>query len=248
MTTTLTKRLLIVDDHEVIRTGIRVLLRGTEFEVAAEADSAEAALQWIERAVTRSVPELTASHAGFGSSTATIEAPRHVEKVPAFLPDAVLLDIRLSKADGLNCLGRIKLDYPELPIVLYSAYDNPTYIARAVALGASGYVLKSAPRDRLIETLRVAVDGKSAWRKEELRRVTGALATPRLNQDIEVPLTHRESEVLRQMALGLTNKEIAKLLGISYETVKEHVQHILRKVGVSDRTQAAVWAVRNDLL
>ena len=90
--------------------------------------------------------------------------------------------------------------------------------------------------------------GEAAWTREELRRVTGALATPRIVSDVEVPLTQRESEVLRQLANGLTNKEIALALGISYETVKEHVQHILRKIGVSDRTQAAVWAVRKGLV
>ena len=78
--------------------------------------------------------------------------------------------------------------------------------------------------------------------------MTGALATPRLAADVEAPLTQRESEVLRQLALGLTNKEIAQALKISYETVKEHVQHVLRKIGVTDRTQAAVWAVRRDLV
>ena len=77
--------------------------------------------------------------------------------------------------------------------------------------------------------------------------MTGALATPRLAADVEVPLTQREGEVLRQMAEGLTNKQIAEALHISYETVKEHVQHILRKIGVKDRTQAAVWAVRKGL-
>ncbi|MEM1224398.1 MAG: response regulator transcription factor [Planctomycetota bacterium] len=163
-------------------------------------------------------------------------------------PDVVLLDIRMEGGDGLNTLGRLKLDHADLPVMLFSAYDNPTYIARAVALGASGYVLKSAPVERLIEALNLAFDGQQSWTREELRRVTGALATPRMNQDIDVPLTQRESEVLRQMALGLTNKEIAKMLGISYETVKEHVQHILRKLGVSDRTQAAVWAVRKNLV
>ena len=208
------KRLLVVDDHEVIRLGVRVLLEGTDIEVSDEASS----------------------------------SPEAIEKIGRDQPDAVLLDIRMTGGDGLNCLGRIKLDYPDLPIVLYSAYDNPTYIARAVALGASGYLLKNASRERLITALQKAFAGEQAFTKEELRRVTGALATPRLNQDIEVPLTQRESEVLRQMAQGLTNKEIAKLLGISYETVKEHVQHILRKVGVSDRTQAAVWAVRRNLV
>ena len=72
--------------------------------------------------------------------------------------------------------------------------------------------------------------------------------TPRVPLDVEAPLTRRENEVLKQLAFGLTNKEIARALGISYETVKEHVQHILRKVGVSDRTQAAVWAVRKGLV
>jgi DNA-binding NarL/FixJ family response regulator len=175
-------------------------------------------------------------------------ATEAIKAVNNRLPDVVLLDIRMDGGDGLNTLGRLKLDFPDLPIVIFSAYDNPTYIARAVALGAAGFVMKNAPRERLLEAIRKAASGDSAWTREELRRVTGALAAPRLTGDIEVPLTQRESEVLRQMALGLTNKEIAKMLGISYETVKEHVQHILRKIGVTDRTQAAVWAVRKNLV
>lgn len=163
-------------------------------------------------------------------------------------PTCVLLDVRMQKGDGLHCLGRLKLDYPDLPIVMFSTYDNPTYVARAVALGAAGYILKNDGKERLIDAIQTAARGESAWTREELRRVTGALATPRVVSDVEVPLTQRESEVLRQLANGLTNKEIALALGISYETVKEHVQHILRKIGVSDRTQAAVWAVRKGLV
>jgi DNA-binding NarL/FixJ family response regulator len=109
-------------------------------------------------------------------------------------------------------------------------------------------MLKGASREELLKAIRSAAAGENSWTRDELRRVTGALATPRLNADVEVPLTQRESEVLRQLALGLTNKEIALALHISYETVKEHVQHILRKIGVSDRTQAAVWAVRKGLV
>ena len=210
----LAKRLLVVDDHEIIRLGLRLMLQGVDLQIVGEATNA----------------------------TEAIEAVQNLQ------PNVVLMDIRMEGGDGLNTLGRMKLDNPDLPIVLYSAYDNPTYIARAVALGASGDVLKSAPRERLHEALLTAASGESAWTREELRRVTGALASPRLCQDFEVPLTQRVSEVLRQMALGLTNKEIAKMLGISYETVKEHVQHILRKIGVSDRTQAAVWAVRKNLV
>lgn len=210
----MTISLLVADDHQVVRLGLRNILEGTGVSVTAEATTGEEVLQ----------------------------------KVAAEKPDVVLMDVRMPRGDGLHVLGRLKLDFPTLPIILFSSYDNPTYIARAVALGAAAYVLKHDSRERLLETIQLAVRGESAWTREELRRVTGALATPRVVSDVEVPLTQRESEVLRQLANGLTNKEIALSLGISYETVKEHVQHILRKIGVSDRTQAAVWAVRKGLV
>ena len=163
-------------------------------------------------------------------------------------PNIVLLDVRMPDGDGLNCLARIKLDAPEIPVVMFSTYDNPTYVARAVALGAAGYLSKCAAREQIIEAIHAAANGGSLWSRDELRRVTGALAMPRTGIEVDIPLTKRESEVLKQLAFGLTNKEIAQALGISYETVKEHVQHILRKIGVNDRTQAAVWAVRKDLV
>ncbi|HLA84293.1 MAG TPA: response regulator transcription factor [Thermoguttaceae bacterium] len=207
-------RVLIADDHEVVRFGLKTLLANTDIEVVAEVSTGEAAIRY---ALDND-------------------------------PDLVLMDIRMPGGDGLTALGRIKLEKPEMPILMLSTFDNPTYIARSVALGASGYLLKGCSRDELIKAIQSAAAGESAWTRDELRRVTGALATPRLTADIEVPLTQRESEVLRQLAYGLTNKEIAQALHISYETVKEHVQHILRKIGVSDRTQAAVWAVRKELV
>jgi len=207
-------KVLIADDHEVVRSGLKTLLANTDIEIAAEVATGEAAVKWAL----------------------------------AHKPDLVLLDIRMPEGDGLTALGRIKLDKPEMPVLMLSTFDNPTYIARAVALGASGYVLKSCTRDHLLQAIRTTASGESAWTRDELRRVTGALATPRLAADVEVPLTQRESEVLKQLAMGLTNKEIANTLHLSYETVKEHVQHILRKIGVSDRTQAAVWAVRKQLV
>jgi DNA-binding NarL/FixJ family response regulator len=207
-------KLLIADDHEVVRCGLRSLMAGTDVEIVGEATTGEQAIQMAL----------------------------------AGKPDVVLLDIRMPGGDGLNVLGRLKLESPGIAVLMLSTYDNPTYVARAVALGAAGYVLKGIDREGLLDAIRKVAAGESAWTRDELRRVTGALATPRLNADVEVPLTQRESEVLRQLALGLTNKEIAQALHISYETVKEHVQHILRKVGVSDRTQAAVWAVRKGLV
>ena len=206
--------LLIVDDHEVVRLGLKSLVADTDIQVVAEATSGEEAYQLALR----------------------------------LNPNIVLLDVRMSKGDGLNALGRIKLDRPDMPVLILSTFDNPTYVARAVALGAAGYLLKGTSHEDLIDAIRKVAGGETIWTRDELRRVTGALATPRLNVDVEVPLTHRESEVLHQLALGLTNKEIAMALEISYETVKEHVQHILRKIGVSDRTQAAVWAVRKGLV
>ncbi len=207
-------KLLIADDHEVVRAGLKSLLAGTDIKIVAEASTGEQAVR------------LALKHE----------------------PDVVLMDIRMPEGDGLNALGRIKLDRPNMPILILSTYDNPTYVARAVALGASGFLLKGIDKDKLIEAIRTSAAGQNCWTRDELRRVTGALATPRLAADVEVPLTQRESEVLRQLAFGLTNKEIAMALHISYETVKEHVQHILRKIGVSDRTQAAVWAVRKGLV
>jgi DNA-binding NarL/FixJ family response regulator len=207
-------RVLVADDHEVVRSGLRSLLYGTDVQIVGEAATCDE--------VHRATSELT--------------------------PDLILLDIRLADGDGLNALGRLKAEHPKIPVLVFSNYDNPTYIARAVALQASGYVLKNASRIELMSAMRRAIAGENGWTRDELRRVTGALATPRLAADIDAPLTQRESEVLRQLALGLTNKEIAQSLHISYETVKEHVQHILRKIGVSDRTQAAVWAVRKGLV
>jgi DNA-binding NarL/FixJ family response regulator len=129
---------------------------------------------------------------------------------------------------------------------MFTGYDNPTYVARAVALGAAGYLVKNAAKDEIVAAVRQAAAGETLWSREGLRRVTGTLASQRM-ADLDATLTRRENEVLKQLALGLSNKEIAQALDISYETVKEHVQHILRKLGVADRTQAAVWAVRKGL-
>jgi DNA-binding NarL/FixJ family response regulator len=158
--------------------------------------------------------------------------------------DVVLLDVHMPEGDGLTALGHIKLSKPDLPIVMLSAFDNPAYVARAVAMGASGFLLKGCSRDEMVNAITKAATGERVFTRDELRRVTGALATPRLTADIDVPLTQREAEVLRALSRGETNKDIAKTLGISYETVKEHVQHILCKTGLTDRTQVAVWAVR----
>ena len=206
-------RLLIADDQEVLRSGVKAMLAGTEIKIVAEAATGQAA---AKNALEHDV-------------------------------DVVLLDVLMPDGDGLTALGHMKLDKPDLPILMFSGYDNPTYVARAVALGASGYLPKGCTRDELLSAIRKVAAGESIFTRTELRRMTGAMVTPRLAADVEVPLTQREGEVLRQLAKGLTNKQIAESLHISDETVKEHVQHILRKIGVVDRTQAALWAIRKEL-
>jgi DNA-binding NarL/FixJ family response regulator len=210
----MTVRLLVADDHEVIRTGLATLLAGTDITIVAEAATGKEA----------------------------------IEKAQECNPDVVLLDIRMPDGDGLSTLEKLRAAVPDSYVVMLSTYDNPTYIARAVALGASDYVLKGSSRDDLITTITTAAAGESPSRAGELRRVATAMKVRQVIDDDEVPLTQRETQVLHHVALGLSNKEIGRSLEISVETVKEHVQNILRKIAVSDRTQAAVWAVRKGLV
>ena len=173
------------------------------------------------------------------------EALKQAQKLK---PEVILLDIRMPDGDGLATLEKIHAKMPDVKVVMLSTYDNPTYIARAVALGASDYVLKGSSRDDIIATITAAAAGESPSRSGELKKIAGTMKVRQVVDDEDVPLTQRETQVLRHVALGLSNREIGRSLEISVETVKEHVQNILRKIAVSDRTQAAVWAVRKGLV
>jgi DNA-binding NarL/FixJ family response regulator len=210
----MTIKLLIADDHELIRTGLASLLAGSNIEIVAQAANGKETLKLAEQ----------------------------------HKPEVILLDIRMSDGDGLGTLEKLRAKVPDSKVVMLSTYDNPTYIARAVALGACDYVLKGSKREDLITTIEAAAAGESPSKVGELRRVASAMKIRQVIDDDEVPLTQRETQVLRHVALGLSNKEIGRSLEISVETVKEHVQNILRKIAVSDRTQAAVWAVRKGLV
>ncbi len=163
-------------------------------------------------------------------------------------PDVVLMDIRMLESDGLTALERIRKQSPKTPVIMLSTYDNPTYVARSVALGASDYILKGSSRQELIGAIRRAASGQAPSRDSILQRVKEAMERHQDPIGDDIPLTNREIQVVRHIALGLSNREIGQSLGISVETVKEHVQNILRKVQVTDRTQAAVWAVRKGLV
>ena len=196
-------KLLIVDDHEIVRQGL----------ICGEAASAEEAVR---------------------------QARKHK-------PDVVLLDVRLKDDDGLDVIKRLRAACPAVRVVILSAFDNPTYVARAVSAGAHDYLLKTATRQELIASVTGAATGASPTRSGQLKRMVNSMAKREPATSGGVQLTPREAQVLRLVAMGLSNKEIADSLEISVETVKEHVQNILRKISLNDRTQAAVWALRHGL-
>ncbi|GAB5404230.1 MAG: response regulator transcription factor [Aureliella sp.] len=164
-------------------------------------------------------------------------------------PDVVLLDVRLGAEDGLTALEQIREKTPDVCVVMMSTYDNPTYVARAIALGASDYILKDSSRLDVLDTVQRAAQGATPTENSILRRVQSTMEKRKDRTDSkDIPLTNRELQVLRHIALGLSNREIGTSLEISVETVKEHVQNILRKLDTTDRTAAAVWAVKSGLI
>ena len=206
-------RVLVADDHEIVRHGLKSIFKDSEICIVGEAtDAAEAV---------------------------TLTSTQR--------PDVVTLDVRLGAGDGLDAIKAIREANPDTRIVMLSSFDSPTYIARAVSAGASDYVLKTASRKDLIEAVTNAARGLPPARSGEFRRISRSMENKSLPDDIDVPLTPRETQVLRLVAMGLSNQEIADSLEISIETVKEHVQNLLRKLSVNDRTQAAVWAIRHGL-
>lgn len=206
-------RLMIADDHEVIRWGLRQILAGTDIQIVGEAATGEEAVRLAVE--TR--------------------------------PDVILLDIRFPDYDGLEALAKMRERNVLSRVVILSTFQNPTYVARAVALGACDYVLKGCSREEILRAIEGAATHQPPTLSGEMGTVAQAMRTRAPIEDDDISLTQREAQVLRHIALGLSNKEIALSLDISVETVKEHVQNILRKLGVSDRTQAAVWAVRKGL-
>jgi DNA-binding NarL/FixJ family response regulator len=172
-----------------------------------------------------------------------------VELLRTVKPDLVLLDIRMAGSDGLDALHTIKTENPKIAVIMLTTYDNPTYMARAVAGGASGYLLKGVDGQVLLDSLARVANGEALLTAASLSRsVRGISKEVKKSSDLIRPLSDREVEVLRILATGLPNREIASILFISEGTVKTHVEHIIQKLGVSDRVQAVVWAARHGLL
>lgn len=156
------------------------------------------------------------------------------------LPDVVLMDLRLPDMSGIDALLAIRTEFPQARIVILSTFEGDVEIKRALAAGARGYVLKSTPPKELVELIRQVNAGK--------KHVPPEIAAQLAEHMGEESLTSREIEVLSRLAGGNRNRDIAKILGISEETVKVHVKHIMDKLGASDRTQAIAIAVRRGII
>ncbi len=163
-------------------------------------------------------------------------------------PRLVVIESRLGTSDGLHLLEEIARQTANGPAVaVYSEFDNPTFVARSVALGAADYLLKSQPLSEVAAALEAAVQGRAPAAESLFGKMQTFLReTPDPRASLP-EMTGREYQVLRHLGLGLSNREIGNSLGISVETVKEHVQNILRKLNVNDRTHAAVQALRTGI-
>ncbi len=212
-------RVVIVDDHGIVREGLRTLLTRPGIEVVGEAENGDEA----------------------------IELARETQ------PDVMLLDIRMRGSDGLQSLPRIKAISPTTSIIMLTTYANPGYLARAINNGAAGYLSKEVDPEQIVRAVRAAAAGDELIDRTLLQTALANAIdhSPPTTEPTELPgedLSERELEVLRLIAAGMSNAAIADTLSISLATVKTHIRHILEKLHVSDRTQAALWAVRHGIV
>lgn len=203
---------LLVDDHKVVRDGVRFMLSDVEgLEIVGEADSAEAMFEIIE-----STPV-----------------------------DVILLDIRMDGMTGLDALERLTAEFSQVSVLMMSMHDQPGYVRRALELGASGYLLKSASRDEIIGAIEAAFEGETY--------VHGSLIEPLLADvsgaaNIVPRLSPREHQVLQLIADGSENKQIARELGLSEATVKTYIRGVFERLDVSSRAEAVAVGLRLDII
>jgi len=209
-------KVLLVDDHTLVRRGLAQLLSTVVkgAEVTEAADADEAA-----------------------------ELLKHAQH------DVALVDIRMPGRDGLELLREIRTSWPDLPVIMLSSYDNGEYVKTALAEGAAGYLLKDTTPDDLVQAIAVALSGAgNVLSPRAVRNMfDGPPTLDQMSRDdsprIDAGLTRRESDVLQLLAKGNSNREISRHLFLSEKTVKAHLAAVFRKLGVTNRTQAAMAAV-----
>lgn len=210
-------RLMIVDDHEVVRLGMR-----TAFELESDIN--------------------VVGEAGNGAEA--------LAKIPVLDPQVVLMDVRMEKMGGIEACRQIKSDYPQIAVLMITSFPDEEAVAASIIAGASGYLLKNVSRIELLKAVRQIASGESLLHPEATRRairnMTSLAAGTGQIQGEE--LTEREREVLTLVARGYTNKQIAGELCLSEKTARNHVSHILEKLGLSRRSEAAAYAVEHKLV
>jgi NarL family two-component system response regulator LiaR len=209
-------RVLLVDDHAVVREGLRTFLELQDgIEVAGEAEDGEQAVEQAER----------------------------------LRPDVILMDLVMPRLDGVGAMRRLRSIHPEIRVVVLTSFLEDEHLLPAMQAGAAGYLLKNAEPAELARAIRAAYAGEVIIDPTVAALLVRALADGSAPHTIEEDkLTRRERDVLELIVGGRSNKRIALELGISEKTVKTHVGHVLAKLGVTDRTQAALLAVRDGLV
>jgi DNA-binding NarL/FixJ family response regulator len=206
-------RVLLADDHPVVRNGIhRLLDREEDIRVIGEACDGEETLAMVKQ----------------------------------HLPDVLLLDMEMPLLNGIEVTKRIRKEFPGVGLLVLSGYDDRSYILELLQLGVNGYLIKDEAMDSIVDAVRGVARGETGW----LSRRVSALVTTWMRKEEDQPtsLTQRELEVLRFVVAGKTNKGIALELHISEKTIEKYLESIMRKLEVSSRVEAAVYAVRNGLL
>ncbi|MBI4337917.1 MAG: response regulator transcription factor [Chloroflexi bacterium] len=210
-------RVMVVDDHEVVRTGLAAILEPeSDLEVVGEAGSAEEA----------------------------------VRKVPLLEPKVVLMDVRMGEMSGIEACRAIKSAHPQVAVLMLTSFGEEEAVLSAVIAGASGFLLKNVGRADLLKALRAVARGEALLDPAMTSRVLARLKELTLKEQAHQAalLSEREKEVVALVAQGLTNKEIANRLVISENTARNHVSRILEKLGLTRRSEAAVFAAQHGLL
>lgn len=207
-------RIVIADDHTIVRKGIRAVLRNLpDIEVVGEASNG-----W--------------------------EA---IARVNELQPDVVLMDLVMPQLDGIEAIRRLQIDQPQVRILVLTSFSSEDKIFPAIKAGALGYHLKDSGPEELVQAIREVYGGESSLHPVIARKVLQELSHPSEHPPTPDPLTPREVEVLRFVAQGRSNQEIADALVISETTVRTHVSNILSKLHLASRTQAALYALREGL-
>lgn len=163
-------------------------------------------------------------------------------------PDVLLLDINMPKKDGLEVLQELKKKCPKMKVLVLTVHNEVEYLMKAMDIGINGYLLKDSESAKLKKAIMTVIRGETYIQPDLIPMLNSKMKNMKNDHDKLESLTKRELDVLKNLSVGMYNKEIATKLDISERTVKNHVSNIFKKIGVSDRTQAAVFAIRNNLV